>query len=35
LREILTFGELTGFGQWRKGGYGRFRVLAFEEKKAE
>jgi len=24
LKMILEFGGLTGIGQWRKGGYGRF-----------
>lgn len=33
LREILTYGEDEGLLQWRGGGYGRFKVISFEEKK--
>jgi hypothetical protein len=32
LRAILSYGELSGLLQWRNGGYGRFRVVTFEQK---
>lgn len=31
LQELLAFGALRGFGQWRTGGFGRFEVLQFAE----
>lgn len=31
LRGILSYGELSGLLQWRNGGYGRFKVVTFEE----
>lgn len=30
VKEILSYGELQGLGQWRSGGYGRFKVIKFE-----
>lgn len=32
LREILSYGELTGLLQWRNGGYGRFKVISLTKK---
>ena len=32
LRDILSYGELTGLLQWRNGGYGRFKVTSFVKK---
>jgi hypothetical protein len=32
LREILSYGELSGLLQWRNGGYGRFKVVSFNKK---
>jgi len=29
LQTLLRFGERIGLGQWRKAGYGRFKVVAF------
>lgn len=31
VREILSYGELKGLGQWRNGGYGSFKVLLFKQ----
>lgn len=31
LRQILSYGELSGLLQWRNGGYGRFKVISFEK----
>jgi len=32
VRTLLEFGELQGCGQWRTGGFGRFRLLRWEAK---
>lgn len=32
LRDLLSYGELSGLLQWRNGGYGRFRVVEFIKK---
>lgn len=32
LRDILSYGELSGLLQWRNGGYGRFKVNHFTKK---
>jgi hypothetical protein len=34
LKELLSYGELAGLGQFRNGGYGRFEVLSIEPKTA-
>lgn len=31
LQELMAFGEFHGFNQWRNGGYGTFRVLAWRK----
>lgn len=31
LREVLSFGQFRGLGQFRNGGYGQFEVISFEE----
>lgn len=31
LRDVLSYGELSGLLQWRNGGYGRFKVISFEK----
>lgn len=33
IRQILEYGELQGLGQWRNGGYGRFKLVSFEPEK--
>lgn len=35
IRRILEHGELTGYGQFRNGSYGRFEVKVFEEIEAD
>jgi hypothetical protein len=32
LRDLLSYGELSGLLQWRNGGYGRFKIVSFEKK---
>jgi hypothetical protein len=32
LKNILSYGELSGLLQWRNGGYGRFKVVSFVKK---
>lgn len=32
LRDILSYGELSGLLQWRNGGYGRFKVITLIKK---
>lgn len=32
LRDVLSYGELIGLGQWRSGGWGRFTVVSFTER---
>lgn len=32
LRDVLSYGELSGLLQWRNGGYGRFQVNSFDKK---
>jgi hypothetical protein len=31
LRDILTYGEDSGCGQWRNGGYGTFEIVEFKK----
>lgn len=31
IKDVLEYGGLIGFGQWRSGGYGRFDVVSIEE----
>jgi len=33
LRSVLSYGEFCGLLQWRNGGYGRFKVVEFNNKK--
>lgn len=31
LRQLLSYGEVSGLLQWRNGGYGRFKVISFKK----
>jgi hypothetical protein len=31
IKSILEYGEFSGIGQFRNGGFGRFKVISFEE----
>ena len=31
VKEVLSYGQFVGLGQWRTGSYGRFEVVKFEE----
>lgn len=35
LSDILSYGEMIGLGQWRSGGWGRFKVLQLEKTSGE